>query len=416
MSDISDLSKDDQVRKNIIDQLNSEGIELLIPIIFDSSDESAEEIVVPKEQKIDTEDERREKYANALNAMKNVTIHLHSERNLYKETEWFDWLRTNPCNSSSSKIDHIDIATFPKEDFIKEYVINGGKPCIITGAMEEKNWRAKERWISGESFKEYYGHVPIKVTEIKAFHGMGRPNEIRLPVSLYMEDVKNNTADDPFYGFEHDMGGMPHQTGTYHQFNERSAFQEDYKTPSLFEDDFYNLNPETREFYPNYRHLIVGGCRTGTNLHVDPKATSAWNTLGCGLKKWALFPPGFDADYLEQLKIQAYSKKPPSYWWQDIAKTLPADIGMIECIQKPGETIFVPAGWWHCALNLDFSVAITHNLLILPSLPFQWKSFTAEYPCFTNYLRDVASDIIEDVAQKSNTFEKQYMVDTKFAY
>jgi hypothetical protein len=38
-----DLSKDDQVRKTIIDQLQSEGIELLIPIVFESSDESDEE-------------------------------------------------------------------------------------------------------------------------------------------------------------------------------------------------------------------------------------------------------------------------------------------------------------------------------------------------------------------------------------
>jgi hypothetical protein len=41
------------------------------------------------------------------------------------------------------------------------------------------------------------------------------------------------------------------------------VFQEDYSTPSLFESDFYDSNPETREFYPNYRHLIIGGERTG---------------------------------------------------------------------------------------------------------------------------------------------------------
>jgi hypothetical protein len=37
------LTADDQARKKIIDQLNSEGIELLMPIVFESSDESAEE-------------------------------------------------------------------------------------------------------------------------------------------------------------------------------------------------------------------------------------------------------------------------------------------------------------------------------------------------------------------------------------
>ena len=32
--------------------------------------------------------------------------------------------------------------------------------------------------------------------------------------------------------------------------------------------------------------VLVGGERTGSNLHKDPKWSSAWNTLLCG-RKWA---------------------------------------------------------------------------------------------------------------------------------
>ena len=43
-------------------------------------------------------------------------------------------------------------------------------------------------------------------------------------------------------------------------------------------------------------------------------------------------------------------------------------------VQRPGETVFVPRGWWHAVINLEFSVALTQNFGARRDFENVWQS------------------------------------------
>lgn len=54
------------------------------------------------------------------------------------------------------------------------------------------------------------------------------------------------------------------------------------------ETDLFFLLGDMR---PAYRWIIIGPRRSGSNWHIDPNATSAWNGLIAGEKRWIMCPP-----------------------------------------------------------------------------------------------------------------------------
>ncbi|CAK9116599.1 unnamed protein product [Durusdinium trenchii] len=91
---------------------------------------------------------------------------------------------------------------------------------------------------------------------------------------------------------------------------------------------------------------------------------------------------------------------PPAYWWLDHYPRLAEraqELGMVDIIQRPGDTIFVPSGWWHATLNLpesseDVTVACTRNIFPAETLDFVFPEMKKSDPAFARAFLEILQE------------------------
>ena len=238
-------------------------------------------------------------------------------------------------------------------------------PVVVAGLAD--GWAATPRagsagaWHPDALYKAYR-HRKFRVGE----DDDGRPVKVKL--KYFLRYASSNRDDSPLYVFD----------SMWADSSRVCEILSDYAVPHLFPDDLFSAVGESRR--PPYRWLLLGPCRSGTKLHIDPLATSAWNTLIAGRKRWILFPPDVPGD---AVKGRPYKKAGEDDEAVDYFLTLlprlkstRPDLAArcIEFVQEPGETVFVPGGWWHAVLNLEDTIAITQNFCSTVNLPLVWRA------------------------------------------
>merc|ERR1712032_594115 len=107
--------------------------------------------------------------------------------------------------------------------------------------------------------------------------------------------------------------------------------------------------------------------------HIDPLETAAWNTLVSGRKRWVVFPPSEESpqfvydnehDELEDMADDDISDS-ASHWmhYRYGRSRSSCQLTYYDFIQHPGETVYIPNGWWHNVVNLEFAIALTENFV-----------------------------------------------------
>ena len=226
------------------------------------------------------------------------------------------------------------------EQFVEEYVATN-KPVILTDAAAK--WKAHEVF-SPEYFKKNFAEKSA---------GIG---EKRFRLADYVDLMLTCTEENPApYPFKIDI---------------EKNFQEllPFISPSfsVLEKNRLKSKVVSKRLIPSASTLeIFFGGRSGwfPYIHYDLYGLYAIVTQVYGRKEFIVYDPS-QAEFMYPEKEHPWKSGIKNYHHPDFEKyPLFKNAVPVKDVVQPGETIFVPKGWWHTARSLEPTISIAQDLL-----------------------------------------------------
>ncbi|HEX5001904.1 MAG TPA: cupin-like domain-containing protein [Bacteroidia bacterium] len=225
-------------------------------------------------------------------------------------------------------------------EFINEYV-KTNTPVILTDAAA--GWQA-HKLFNPDYFKKNY---PEKTASI---------SDKRYTLSEYIDLMLASTEANP--------APYPFKIDIEKNFTELLPFiQPGF---SVLENNWLKSPLITKRVMPQAATLeIFFGGESGwfPYIHYDLYGLYAIVTQVYGRKEFTVYAPGQEV-YLYPEKEHPWKSSIKEYYKPDYNKyPLFKEASPVSDVVSPGETIFVPKGWWHTARSLEPTISIAQDLL-----------------------------------------------------
>ena len=248
------------------------------------------------------------------------------------------------------------------------------------------------RGTTASELADAFPGAPLQTTARGGLHMTGAAFGAYLRACAASDTDGAAMDDEPLLVFDSDLGGAAIAEEVCARYAVPNAVAAGTKGDLLAE----GLG-ETSAERPAHRWLLAAPARSGSRWRADPALSSSWHALCSGRRRWALYPPGAAPKGVTLERAPSPPGAPggpggagadpavvgPSAldWFLGVYPTLEPHERPLECIQHPGDVVWVPAGWWHCVLNLDETLAVTQSLLTEASLTAAARRSVVRYEC-----------------------------------
>jgi hypothetical protein len=229
-------------------------------------------------------------------------------------------------------------------EFFERYVV-GSRPVVLTELA--RDWPARARW-SPADLKARFGHLDVEIQAERSTNPAYEQNK-----AVHRRTVRLGDFVDRV------LAGGPsndHYLTANNEVLRRPEF-----APLL--DDIGTLPPFCdRAQLASQSSFWFGPGGTITPLHHD--AIMLLHTQVVGRKRWRFIssletPRLYNHDgYFSAIDLERPDlARHPAF----------ADVKVLEVVLEPGETIFLPLGWWHQVASLGTSLSFSYSNLAFPN-------------------------------------------------
>jgi hypothetical protein len=228
-------------------------------------------------------------------------------------------------------IDHTDTKDFNNKYFHTQ------TPVVIKGLA--KKTEAWKKW-SIDYFKDNMGDLLIDVYDNankKTAATAYTKADLKMKFRDYLEIISKDEHTDL-------------RIFLYNLFKHNSSLHEDFPCPEIFKGTLDQMG-----------YMFFGGKGTTVRIHYDIDMSNVLHTHFGGRKRVILIAPEY-SELLYRLPLNTYSLidiDHPNYEKYPALKYVKG----YEIILEPGDSIFMPAGYWHYMTYLEGSFSVSYRKL-----------------------------------------------------